>query len=432
MSYEDELLARRMDWDQTGWCRFLPWEGALLWRMLCEATEAEVEGDLDTLVEWYERIDPVAFGPDFFAGLDTPIEHRRHWSDRRRLTRLFDKAGLVYPETARQTAEVGACLGLYLHTAIADQTRWRVPVALPLPTEVLPMNPRQRQVEDDRRQHLLWSEPASVIVEMLRDVGCPEAVTTTVDELAELIGEEPETIRHSLAFLNDTRFSGHLGRPMMRFFGETPSGRHCVDPERLSGGDEFQLVPNWRGMAATYGLVWELLNPGEDWLGKDLTAQRLSMSRNGASLDAATSSCPASSHSSYHSLSCGVMIRSKVATARARSSSLTSNSWVARNRVTSDSIRSAAVARVDSALAATRTAAATAPCASGLSMWSGQSTTSFIAARSVDEMHASPVPSNADSRSSAPSLSNGPMSQAPMLPPSSFLSVAHPHAHVQV
>ncbi|GAA4896438.1 hypothetical protein LX16_1359 [Stackebrandtia albiflava] len=265
MSYNEEHWTRLMDWDHTGWCRFLPWEGALLWRMFCEATANDVTGDLDTLVDWYSEVDPVAFGPEFFSGLDARIEHRRSWSDRRRLARLFDKATLVYPQTARQTAWAGRDLGLYRFDP--DPPRWRVPMALPLPTEVLPMTPRQRQVEDARRQHLLWSEPAAVIVEVLRDVGCPERVRTSVDELADLICEPPETVRHSLAFLNDTRFGGHLGRPMMRVMTSFPQGAdRTADPERLEGPEEFQLVPNWQALAATYGTVWELTHPGEDWL----------------------------------------------------------------------------------------------------------------------------------------------------------------------
>lgn len=268
MSYSEEQWALRMDWDQTGWCRFLPWEGALLWRMFCEATECEVDGDLDELVDWYSPLDPVAFGPDFFGGLDARVEHRRSWSDRRSLNRLFGKAGFVYPQTARQIAEVGRLLGLFMKKE--EPRRWRAPAALPLPTEVLPMTPRQRQQEDEQRQHLLWSGPAAVIVEVLRDVGCPERVHTSVDELADLICEPSETVRQSLAFLNDTRFGGHLGRPLMKLqTAVAAGGNRSADPERLEGREEFQLVPNWQGLAATYGAVWEATHPGEEWSDTD-------------------------------------------------------------------------------------------------------------------------------------------------------------------
>ena len=256
MTYSEEQWALRMDWDKTGWCRFLPWEGALLWRIFCEASERDVLGGLDDLVTWYAPMDPVALDTRFFSGLDTHIEHRRSWPDRRRLSRLFARAGLAYPQTARQTATVGAELGLYLR--LPDPERWRVPNALPLPTEILPMTRRQRRFEDRQRQHLLWSESAAVIIEILRDVGCPERVHTSVDELANLTSEHPETVRQSLAFLSDTRFGGHLGRPMVRMVTSNGSSDRAADPERLEGPEEFALVPNWPGLAAAYGPVWGL------------------------------------------------------------------------------------------------------------------------------------------------------------------------------
>ncbi len=257
MTYSEKQWALRMDWDQTGWCRFLPWEGALLWRIFCEASERDVAGNLQELVDWYAFVDPVATDERFFAGLDSPIEHRRSWSDRRRLARLFNRAGLAYPQTARQTAGIGVELGLY--TRLTDPERWRVPNALPLPTEILPMTERQRRLEDGHRHHLLWSEPAAAIVEVLREVGCPEQVNTSVEELADLICEAPETVRQSLAFLNDTRFSGYLGRPMMRMMMLDAAGNHVVaDPERLEEAQELELIPNWPGLMAAYGSVWGL------------------------------------------------------------------------------------------------------------------------------------------------------------------------------
>lgn len=120
------------------------------------------------------------------------------------------------------------------------------------------MTPRQRMLEDRHRHHLLWSEPAAVIIEMLRDVGCPERVQTSVDELADLMCEPPETVRQSLAFLNDTRFGGYLGRPMMRVLTLVGAVGRSADPERLEGPEEFELVPNWPGLVATYGTVWNV------------------------------------------------------------------------------------------------------------------------------------------------------------------------------
>ncbi|MGH8792931.1 MAG: DUF6042 family protein [Stackebrandtia sp.] len=265
MDFEDRLVQRLNDFDRTGWCRYLPWEGAFLWTMLCEATECRVDGDLDALVDRYRHVDPTPFSLGLFKGLDAVVDHRRRWRDKRGLARLFARTGSDYPQTAREVAEIGVSLGVYRCESDGDVVRWRVPAALPLPTEILEMTPRQRRAEDDRRQHLMWALPAHDIVDALHDAGCPDAVETTLGDLATLIGEDDETVRHALAHLADTRYNGRMGRALVRTYAVTWDGRRRVDPERLETDELCLVVPHWRGLAATYGVTWELLHPGETW-----------------------------------------------------------------------------------------------------------------------------------------------------------------------
>ncbi|CAM3105209.1 DUF6042 family protein [Stackebrandtia soli] len=259
MSYQDELLTRRTDWDRTRWCGFLPSEGFGLWDVLCEATENDVEGELDDVVAWVRDYgDPWSFGLRLLGDLDAPIDYNRFRSDQRRLVRLFGKAGHEYPTTARALAWLGVELGLYLREVDEGVVRWRVPRALPLPTEILPMSARQRQREDDFRLHQLWSLPASHIVDTLRDMGCPTDVATDVREISGWIGEHPDTVRNSLAFLTDTRFESHWGRPLLRVLTVSSGQWRPADPERLEAWEHCVLVPNWRGLYARYGLAWAL------------------------------------------------------------------------------------------------------------------------------------------------------------------------------
>jgi hypothetical protein len=256
MSFEDAQLTLLMDWDRTGWCRYLPFEGRMLWDVFCDATTSDIDGDLDTLVDWHLCMKYPPLGLQVCQVLDAPLHYNRYWSDQRRLERLFAKADLPYPRTTRQVAEVGVAMGLYLRIEQGRVTRWRAPPALPLPTEVLPMTHRQRCREDDHRWHAAGYYPASQIADLLHSDGQPAETVTSIAHLARCLDEDPETIRQGLAHLCDTRFDGFFSRPAMRVFaGAGERNLVSVSPERLLADDPCVLVPHWRRLTRQYGLA---------------------------------------------------------------------------------------------------------------------------------------------------------------------------------
>lgn len=266
MDPDGRLATQLHDFDRSGWCRFLPWEGSFLWTVLCEATELDLDGDLDALVDWYRGVAPGAFEMGLFQGLDAIVDYGRGWLDQRRLESTFARTGHRYPRTAREVAQVGLALGVYRREGAPGAHRWRAPPILPLPTETLAMTVRQRRDEDHRRQHLLWSTPAHEIVDALHDMGCPESVEASISDVADLIGVEVATARHALAHLVTDGRLRSKSRGLVRICLPGPKRRkRAADPELLDADQRFVLTPRWRALTAVYGVTWELLHPGESW-----------------------------------------------------------------------------------------------------------------------------------------------------------------------
>ncbi|HZE41448.1 MAG TPA: DUF6042 family protein [Stackebrandtia sp.] len=253
----------RLDWEQTGWCRFLPLEGEVLWGLLCDATEEERDGDLDELLEWQRALTFPMFGQGTTMRLDAAIGSPFHRWDQHRLCRIFGKAGYRYPRTVRDIAELGVRLGLYRRSMRGRLTRWRVPRALPFPAEVLPMSERERRAEDEHRWYLAGSRPAARIAGLLLDEGEAARTVTSVGCLAARLGCEPETVRRGLAHLCDKRFERLWSRPAMRIYLAGDGGRcRRVDPERLDTIAVCVLVPHWRKLWRQHGLLWQLEGKG--------------------------------------------------------------------------------------------------------------------------------------------------------------------------
>ncbi|MGH8882628.1 MAG: DUF6042 family protein [Stackebrandtia sp.] len=259
MSYDDDAeLTLLMDWERSGWSRFLPFEGRVLWDVFCDATTFDIDGDLDTLVDWHLCTKYPPMGLDIARLLDAPLHQRRFRIDQRRVERTFARAGYAYPRTARDIVDVGVQLGLFRYSRHGDVTRWRVPLALPLPTEVLPMTTRQRLREDARRWHAASAPPASrVAALLLRDGQAPETVTS-ISQLARCLDADPESVRQGLVYLCGRGFERRWRRPAMRVFGGGEKGRlTTISPERLDGDDPCLLVPHWRTLRRQQGTLWQ-------------------------------------------------------------------------------------------------------------------------------------------------------------------------------
>lgn len=258
MLYDDAQLTLLMDWDRSGWCRFLPFEGRVLWDVFCDATTFDIDGDVEALVDWHLRTKYPPMTLDVAGLLDAPLQYRRGWAAQRRLERLFAKAGHCYPRTARDIVDVGVALGLYQCYKRGSVIRWRAPAALPLPAEVLPMTPRQRAREDAHRWDVAAGYPAARIAELLLEDGASAETVTSISHLATCLEEDTESIRQGLIYLCAPAFERPWRRPTMRMLAGGPGGRlGRASPERLEDDAPCVLVPHWRRLWREHGLAWE-------------------------------------------------------------------------------------------------------------------------------------------------------------------------------
>lgn len=261
MSFEYLPPTLRSDWDRTGWSRFLPFEGEVLWHVFCDAAQWGVDGDIDALLDWQESMHPVLSYAA--AGRDRMPQPRRRRPTRREIARLLADSGEAYPTTLDEVAELGVSLGLYRRSHHGDVVRWRVPAALPLPTEVLPMTPRQRRAEDDYRWLLGGADIARDIAEYLVDRGEAAESVVSVSQLAQVLHCHSETVRHGLEYLCAALPGGAYLRI---YLGNGSRRRRAVAPQCLDVDDPCVLVPHWRRLWKQFGLIWHLEGRGEHLL----------------------------------------------------------------------------------------------------------------------------------------------------------------------
>lgn len=176
------------------------------------------------------------------------------------IARLLADSGEEYPKTVGEVAELGVSLGLYRRENDGTTVRWRVPAALPLPTEVLPMTRRQRRAEDEYRWLMGGAEIARDLAEYLVDCGeAPESVTS-VRHLADSLHCEPDSVRHGLEYLCAPLAGGAF---MRVYLGNGSRRRRQISPERLDVDDPCVIVPQWRKLWKRFGLIWHLEGRGE-------------------------------------------------------------------------------------------------------------------------------------------------------------------------
>lgn len=265
MSFEYLQPTLRSDWDRTGWNRFLPFEGEVLWHVFCDATQWGIDGDVDVLLDWQESMHPV-LSPGVTSGREWLPEPHRRRPTRRAIARLLAGTGEEYPTTLLEVADLGVSLGLYRRGFHGEVVRWRVPAALPLPTEVLPMTARQRRAEDEYRWLLGGADIARDIAEYLVDGGEAAESVASVGQLSKELHCDPATVRHGLEYL----CAPLPGGAFMRIYqGDGPRRRRSISPERLAGDDPCVLVPQWRKLWKRFGLVWHLEGRGEYLLDGD-------------------------------------------------------------------------------------------------------------------------------------------------------------------
>lgn len=194
-------------WVHSGWTSLLPQQATPLHMLVATATDAELDGDLDLLVD---ELGSVWFGY-FSGGLDCHIRwiHPDDADDRevkrcgriarRECLAAFRKAGIRMPRTVRELAWVMADLGIL--TTEAGRSRWRWPEWPPLPEEVLPVSRAFRKAEDARRWSSMHAEIAQDIIELLADAPEDLSVLTSIEQMETRTGFPELSVRAGLEVL---------------------------------------------------------------------------------------------------------------------------------------------------------------------------------------------------------------------------------------
>lgn len=254
MRYDEARLLSLADWNTSGWCRFLPVEGQLLWDVVCDATSHGLEGELDALVEWHLCLRHSTKDMDAADILDAPLSRQRRRGNQRRLESLFASNGHTFPRTAREMAQLGVELGLYLRYRRRQVTYWRAPAALPLPSEVLIMPDGQRDREDAYRWHMAGGHSASKIADLIVESCRGDNMVTSIGHLATCLAADPETVRQGLSHLGARDFDKPRQRPAVRVYVAGRSNTLVsMTPERLHEDDPCVIVPFWRRLRREYG-----------------------------------------------------------------------------------------------------------------------------------------------------------------------------------
>ncbi|WP_240509893.1 DUF6042 family protein [Streptomyces malaysiense] len=147
---------------------------------------------------------------------------------------MLTTAGFPVPTTVRDLSELYLTWGLARREETPDGTRWSMPAALPLPGDLLPLDPELTERLDSIR----WTMRTGPLLDTLSDhlvddLGEPAETLTSLDRLAAATGQDVDDVRLALAELvksGDARVQR----------GEEPA-----DAERPEAHRRFRLVMDW-------------------------------------------------------------------------------------------------------------------------------------------------------------------------------------------
>ena len=191
-------------WMCSGWRFVLPQQATGLHMLVATATDRNLDGTLDELVEqlgagWFDY---------FTGGLDCRVrwshpedERDRVESEageraRRECLAAFSLAGIVLPSTVRELARSMAELGII--TVSPDASCWRTVEWPPMPEDALPVS-REFQDAENRRRWLKLQEPNAL--ELLNVLPIDDRATTSIIELQRLTDLPEIAVRGGLEML---------------------------------------------------------------------------------------------------------------------------------------------------------------------------------------------------------------------------------------
>ncbi|MGW2863624.1 DUF6042 family protein [Streptomyces sp. NPDC001205] len=240
-------LAMHNDWWPAGWEHVLPRQGLALTMLIGTASQTGFTGSLDDLLHelfggHWEMIggdldSPLTFSRpdeewDYEAAPEGPKAcEAARWEQ---FSAMLTTAGFPVPATVRDLSELYLAWGLARRDEAPSGTRWSMPAALPLPGDLLPLDPELTKRLDQIRWTLRTGPLLDTFIDYLvDDLGEPVETLTSLDRLAAATGQDVDDVRLALAELVKTG-DARLQR------GEEPT-----DAERLEAHRRFRLVMDW-------------------------------------------------------------------------------------------------------------------------------------------------------------------------------------------
>ncbi|MFD0034093.1 DUF6042 family protein [Streptomyces sp. NPDC127172] len=147
---------------------------------------------------------------------------------------MLTAAGFPVPTTVRDLSELYLTWGLARREETPSGTRWSMPVALPLPGDLLPLDADLTK----RLDWIRWTMRTGPLVNglikhLVDDLGEPQEVLTSLDRLATATGWVADDVRIALAEFVEA------GDALVQ------RGQEQADAERLEVHQRFRLVMNW-------------------------------------------------------------------------------------------------------------------------------------------------------------------------------------------
>ena len=191
-------------WMCSGWQYVLPQQATALHMLVATATDRDLDGSLDALVEelgyaWFEYLtDGLDCAVRWTHPLDLPdeIEVDAGEQARRECLAAFSLAGMVLPSTVRELATTMAELGIFIVSE--DGSRWRTVAWPPMPEDALPVSQEFRDQENRRRWFKLQEPHALQLLQVLPE---DDLAKTSIEELQRLTDLPEIAVRGGLELL---------------------------------------------------------------------------------------------------------------------------------------------------------------------------------------------------------------------------------------
>ncbi|WP_432108214.1 DUF6042 family protein [Streptomyces sp. AA1529] len=237
-------MAMHNDWWVSGWEHVLPRQGFPLTMLMGTACQPGFTGSPDDLLQeifdgHWDMIGGDLDGALTFSWPDEEWDYEAVPEGREacEATRweqsgaLLTTAGFPVPATVRDLSELYLTWGLAGREETPEGTRWSMPAVLPLPGDLLPLNPELTERLDKIRWMMRTGPLLDPLIDhLVSDLGEPAETLTSLDRPAAATGQDVDDVRLALVELvksGDTRVQR----------GEEPA-----DAERLETHRRFRPV----------------------------------------------------------------------------------------------------------------------------------------------------------------------------------------------